>query len=194
MLVQVEKRVFSTGEYHKMTEAGILLEDDCVELIEGEIIKMSPIGSRHAACVKRINALLNHRISGAEIVSVQDPILLSDYSEPEPDIALLKFREDFYAQSLPAVNDVLLIIEVADTSIEYDRDVKLPLYARSGIPAVWLVDLSCDTVEVYSEPASGAYPKCDHLHRGGVLKLQGCPWISIKVEEILGECSNTRQP
>ncbi|MBI3359112.1 MAG: Uma2 family endonuclease [Nitrospirae bacterium] len=194
MLVQVEKRVFSTGEYHKMTEAGILLEDDCVELIEGEIIKMSPIGSRHAACVKRINALLNHRISGAEIVSVQDPILLSDYSEPEPDIALLKFREDFYAQSLPAAIDLLLIIEMADTSVEYDRNIKLPLYARSGIPAVWLVDLSCDAVEAYSEPVNGVYQQCDHLHRGGVLALAGFPWITLKVEEILGECSNRRQP
>lgn len=111
-MAQIETRLFTVDEYHRMVEAGILSEDDRVELIEGEIIKMGPIGSYHAACVKRLNALLNRRVGLHAIVSVQDPIRLDDYSEPKPDIALLKRRDDFYARSLPAADDVLLIIEV----------------------------------------------------------------------------------
>ena len=186
MSVQVEKWVFHVDEYHKMSEAGILSEDDRVELIEGEIIKMSPIGSRHAACVKRLNALLNRRVGQAAIISVQDPIRLDDYSEPEPDIALLKFRDDFYSQSLPTADDVLLIIEVADTSVEYDRSVKLPLYARAGIPEVWLADLPGDGVEAYSEPVNGAYQKFRRAKRGEVLTPEEFPGLMLSVDEILG--------
>jgi Uma2 family endonuclease len=186
MAVQVEKWVFSVDEYHKMSEAGILSEDDRVELIEGEIIKMSPVGSRHAACVKRLNALLNRRVGQAAIISVQDPIRLDDYSEPEPDIALLKFRDDFYSQSLPTVDNVLLIIEVADTSVEYDRSVKLPLYARAGIPEVWLADLPGDGVEAYSELVNGAYQKFRRAKRGEVLTPEEFPGLTLSADEILG--------
>jgi Uma2 family endonuclease len=186
MSVQVEKRVFNVDEYHKMSEAGILSEDDRVELIEGEIIKMSPIGSRHAACVKRLNALLNRRAHQAAIISVQDPIRLDDYSEPEPDIALLKFRDDFYSQWLPAASDVLLIIEVADASVEYDRSVKLLLYGRAGIPEVWLADLPGDGVEAYSDPVNGAYRKFRWAKRGEVLTPEEFPGLTLSVDEILG--------
>lgn len=186
MSVQVERWVFSVDEYHRMAEAGILSEDDRVELIEGEIFKMSPIGSLHAACVKRLNALLNRRAGHEAIVSVQDPIRLDDYSEPEPDIALLKPRADFYAQSLPTADDVLLIIEVSDTSINYDRDVKLPLYARVGIPEVWLANLPEDRVEAYSQPVSGIYQKVRYAERGESLSPERIPNLMLSVDEILG--------
>jgi hypothetical protein len=137
MGVQLARRLFTVAEYHKMAEAGILSEDDRVELLEGEIVAMSPIGSRHAGTVKR---LLDQFIplQGARrvILSVQDPIRLGEYSEPQPDLALLRPRADFYASSHPGPEDVLLIIEVADQSAAVDREVKVPLYARWGIPEV----------------------------------------------------------
>ena len=118
-----EKWHFTTADYYRMLEAGILTEDDRVELIEGEVIQMTPIGKRHAACVKRLNALLGRRFGDAVIVSVQDPIHLSEGSDPQPDLALLRPRTDFYAQSHPTPADVLLLIEVADTSVEFDREM-----------------------------------------------------------------------
>ena len=142
MTIDSTQRAFSVTEYHQMTEAGILTEDDRIELIEGRVILISPIGSRHAACVKRLNALLSQRVGAAALVSVQDTIRLDDYSEPEPDIALLHPRDDFYAHAHPTPADLLLVIEVADTPEGYDREEKVPLYARAAIPEVWLVSLA----------------------------------------------------
>jgi Uma2 family endonuclease len=186
MSVQIEKRYFNVTEYYRMTEAGVLSEEDRVELIEGEVIKMSPIGSRHAACVRRLNTLLNRQVSQIAIVSVQSPIRLSDYSEPEPDIALLRPRNDFYSQAHPTADDVLLIIEVADTSVEYDRSVKLPLYARAGIPEAWLVNLPKDVIEVYTKPANGVYQKFQRVKRGKTLVSQTIPELVLDVDEMLG--------
>jgi Uma2 family endonuclease len=186
MSVQVEKWVFTVDEYHRMSEAGILAETDRVELIEGEIVKMSPIGKYHAACVKRLNSILNRRVGEYAIVSVQDPIRLNDYSEPEPDIALLKPRDDFYAQDLPTVEDVLLIIEVADSSVEYDRNVKLPLYAKAGISETWIANLRDDGIEVCSQPANGAYQKVRFTNRDEAISPEALPNLVITVEEILG--------
>jgi Uma2 family endonuclease len=186
MSVAIEKWVFTVDEYHRMSEAGILSEDDRVELIEGEIVKMSPIGSLHAACVKRLNTLLNRKVGQEAIVSVQDPIRLDDYSEPEPDIALLRPRADFYARSHPTAADVLLIIEVADTSLEYDRTVKLPLYAQAGIPEVWLASLPEDRVEAHSEPVNGIYQKVRYARRGESISAERLPSLVLSVDEILG--------
>jgi Uma2 family endonuclease len=186
MSVQIEKWVFTVDEYHRMSEAGILSEDDRVELVEGEIIKMSPIGKYHAACVKRLNSVLNRRAGEYVIISVQDPIRLDDYSEPEPDIALLKVRNDFYAQELPSAEDVLLIIEVADTSVEYDKTVKLPLYGKGGIPEAWLANIREDRVEVYTQLVSGIYQKVRIARRGESLSPEALPKLVLTVEEILG--------
>ena len=186
MSVQLEHWVFSVDEYHRMLETGILTEDDHVELIEGEIVKMGPIGSRHVACVNRLNGLLNRKVGQDVIVSVQNPFRLDDYSEPEPDIALVKPRDDFYAQSLATPADLLLIIEVADTSVEVDRRVKLPLYARAGIPEVWLVNLPEDRVEAHSEPVTGVYQKVRMLKRGDTLPSESISELELIVEEILG--------
>ena len=126
---QIARRHFNVTEYHRMMEAGILLDSDHVELIDGEVIEVSPIGSRHAACVDRLNRLFN-KLEDV-IVRVQSPIRLDDFSEPQPDITLLKLRPDFYAQGHPTPSDVLLVVEVADSSTEFDCVVKLPLYAEA---------------------------------------------------------------
>lgn len=184
--MQLEHWVFSVDEYHRMLETGILSEDDHVELIQGEIVKMSPIGSRHVACVNRLNGLINRKVSQDVIVSVQNPFRLDDYSEPQPDIALVKSRDDFYAQSLATSADLLMIIEVADTSVEVDRRVKLPLYARAGIPEVWLANLPEDRVETYLEPLNGIYQRVRIAKRGECLSSQNVSDLLLSVDEILG--------
>lgn len=186
MSFQIARRYFTVAEYHRMAEAGIFTEDDRVELIEGEILRMSPIGSLHASCVKRLNKLLSGLVGQDAIVSVQDPIQLNDFSEPEPDIALLRARDDFYAQSHPRAADVLLIIEIADTSVDYDRNIKLPTYARSGIPEVLIANLPADTVEAYADPVNGSYQRTRLHKRGESFSPQLLSSITINIDDILG--------
>jgi Uma2 family endonuclease len=184
--VKVERWTFTVDEVYQMLAAGILTEDDRVELINGELIKMSPIGDLHAACVIRLTMLFTRLVGVAALVSVQNPVRLNDYSEPQPDVALLKPRKDYYAQAKPTPADVLLIVEVADSSIDYDRRVKVPLYARALIPFVWLVDLNADAIEVYSQPANGAYQVLQTARRGDHLTLESLPDLTIMADDILG--------
>src|SRR5207247_3212709 len=142
-------RRFTVDEYYRMAETGILAEDDRVELLDGEIVEMSPIGPRHAATVTRLDHLFNRLVGDRAIVRAQNPVRLDGYSEPEPDIALVTPRADFYRAEHPTPRDILLIVEVADTSLRYDRHTKLPGYARAGVPEAWLVDLTADRVERY---------------------------------------------
>jgi Uma2 family endonuclease len=186
MSLQVTKRHFNIDEYYRMAEAGILSEDDRVELIEGEIIKMAPIGSRHAGCVSRLNTLFNRLVGETALVNVQNPVRLSDFSEPQPDISLLKPRDDFYSNSHPTPADVLLIIEVSDTSLEYDRDIKIPLYAASLIPEMWLVNLTKDIVEIYREPRDSMYREVRYATRGESVSPKCNPNLTISVDSILG--------
>ena len=186
MSSQAARRYFTVDEYHRMGEAGILREDDRVELIEGEIITMSPIGSHHAACVKRLNEQLSRLLTGRALVGIQDPILLNDSSEPQPDLTILRRRDDFYAAAHPHATDVQLLIEVADTSITYDREGKLPIYARAGIPEVWIVNLSAEVVETYNEPLRGAYKNSHTFRRGESVTPLSFPDIAIPVANILG--------
>ncbi len=151
METEVIKRRFTVEEYHRMAESGILTEDDKVELIHGEIIAMSPIGIRHMSCVNRLNMLLTSLFTGEAIVSVQNPVKINHDSEPEPDLVLLRHENDFYARRAPTVEDVLLIIEVADSTLRYDQKVKLPLYAQAGVREVWIVNLEKEQVEVYTQ-------------------------------------------
>ena len=139
-----------------MVDAGILAEDDRVELLEGDIVEMAPIGSRHAACVNRLNQLLSTRIAGPFIVAVQNPIRLGEFSEPQPDLAILRPRPDFYSESHPGPEDILLLVEVSDTSAEYDREVKVPAYGTAAIPEVWLVDLASGRHRGAPGPHAGA--------------------------------------
>ncbi len=186
MSVQVTKRHFNTTEYYRMAEAGILLEDDRVELIEGEIIKMAPLGSRHAGCVSRLNTLLNRLAGETALVNVQNPVRLGDFSEPQPDISLLKPSDDFYSNAHPTPTDVFLIIGVSDASLEYDRDIKIPLYAASLIPEAWLVNLIRDIVEVYREPRDGMYREVHYATRGESVSPRYNPNLTISVDAILG--------
>ncbi|HYD48294.1 MAG TPA: Uma2 family endonuclease [Terriglobales bacterium] len=177
---------FSVSDYHRMGEAGVLGEQDRVELIEGEIIEMSPIGSSHAARVSRLTHLLVRKLGDAAIVRVQSPVVLDGSSEPEPDLAILKPRPDFYEKQHPEPQDVLLVIEVADTSRAFDRTVKVPLYGRTGIAEVWLVDLVDQLVEVHRDPLRGKYQSCTSYRRGQRLALTAFPQVVLRVADILG--------
>ncbi|MDQ3253945.1 MAG: Uma2 family endonuclease [Acidobacteriota bacterium] len=183
---QLAKRWFTVSEYNRMAEAGILTKDDRVELIEGEIVTMSPIGSRHAGCVNRLNVLLSSQAAQSFIVSVQNPIIADDYSEPQPDVAVLRLREDFYGEEHPKSEDVLLVIEVADTTVESDRSVKMPLYARASIPEAVLVNLPHDLFEVHSEPVNGQYQSVKILRRGEVFVSNAIPHLELETDAVLG--------
>lgn len=153
----LQKHRLTIGDYHRMGEAGILHENSRVELIEGELIDMAPIGSQHAGTVKQLSRLFNLAVGQTAIVSTQDPLILDKHSEPQPDIMLLRPRDDFYKSSHPRPEDVLLIVEVADTSLQYDRQIKIPLYARYGIPEVWLADLVNRTLTLFRSPGEHGY-------------------------------------
>lgn len=161
-------------------------DDDRVELIEGEIIEMNPIGSRHAACVGRLTEILGRSINGNAIVWVQNPVQVNDYSEPLPDVALLKRRADFYAQANPQPADVLLIVEVADSSVEYDHEIKIPLYAAVGIVEVWLVNITKEIIEVYRQPVNGIYQEVGLVRRGESIAVQSLPNAKVDVNDVLG--------
>ncbi len=180
-------RKFTVEEYHKLAEVGILREDDRVELIEGEIVVNSPIGSHHAACVDRLNRWFSQRVGDRAIVRVQNPIRLSEHSEPQPDLALLKPRPDFYANEHPKPEDVLLIVEVAETSLEYDREVKLPLYAEHGIPEVWLVDVTRRRVEILKKPQEERYTSARALTKADeALAPEALPELRLTLKELFG--------
>jgi len=185
MSVQLQKHYFSVDEYYRMGEAGVLPDDSRVELIDGEVLEMSPIGKRHAGSVNRLHRLLNRNAGDLAIVTVQSPISIDDFSEPQPDLMLLKPRADFYSNSHPTPAEVLVIIEVADTSLEYDR-VRLPLYARAEIPEAWLVVLTKDFIELHSEPKNGKYQKIQRLKRGKTLASSTISELKLKVDDILG--------
>ena len=170
---------FTTEEYHQMGEAGILSEEKRVELINGEIVEMSPSKSPHAGVVKILGKILNKRLQEQYIISVQDPVKIEPYSEPEPGLAILLHREDFYWKSHPTPKEVLLVIEVADSSLDKDRLVKLPLYAEAGIPEVWIVNLQDKQLEVYKEPRDGKYLESIIYHKAEAVKHQLVGEISV---------------
>jgi Uma2 family endonuclease len=186
MAIEVARRRFTVVEYHRMGEAGILREGDRVELIDGEIVEMTPIGSRHASCVKRLNQLFVRALGDRAVVSVQDPIAIPPESEPQPDLALLRPRADFYAGGHPGPADVLLVVEVADTSAPFDRGVKIPLYARAGITEVWLVDLTTDTVEVLRRSSGGRLADVQRHGRAGRVACEAFPDLDLSIDELLG--------
>lgn len=169
-----------------MAEAGIFQEDDRVELLEGEIIRMTPIGSRHATCVRRLNRLFSMAAGERVIVDVQNPIRLGEHSEPQPDLTLLRPRQDFYAEAHPGPADILLVVEVAESSANMDREVKVPLYARARLPEVWLVDLAEERIEVYRQPSPHGYEEVQHLGRGQHVTAQAFPDLVLAVGDILG--------
>jgi Uma2 family endonuclease len=180
------RRRFSVSEYDRIAEAGILKPTERVELIDGEIIVMSPTGSRHAACVDRLSTWLHDLLKARAILRVQGPLRLDDLSEPEPDLVALRPRSDFYASGHPGAGDCYLVIEVCDSSASYDRGTKLPLYARAGVPEVWLVDLNRELVESYRGPLGELYTENRTLPRGQSLAPEAFPDVVLGVDAILG--------
>jgi len=186
MAVVLKTRRFTVDDYHRMGEAGILAEDDRVELLAGEIIEMSPIGPRHAGTVSRLNTLFSSRLGTRVIVSIQNPILLrTEDSEPQPDMVLLRPRADFYSRSHPEAQDVYLVIEVADTSVEKDREVKFPIYARAGILEAWLLDVSTGHVEIHRQPTAGGYGDVHLLQQGELITPLAFPDLALAVDDFL---------
>lgn len=175
----------SVSEYYRMGEAGILHEDDRIELVEGDLIDMAPIGSRHASIVNQLARLLIKAVDDEVIVSVQNPVRLSDWSEPQPDIVVLKPRSDDYFSAHPGPDDVLILIEVADSSIDYDRKTKLPLYARHGVGEVWILDLNAQVLECYTQPSQEGYGQCQRLGSQDQVSPNALPEVRIDLGPLL---------
>lgn len=185
MTFSVQTHRFTVEDFHRMETAGILKEDDRVELIDGELIEMTPIGPAHSACVNRLTRILVQRAGDRALVSVQNAVVMRPRSEFYPDVAVLRPRADDYAAELPGPQDVLLLIEVADTALRFDREIKLPRYAEVGIPEVWIVNLSDASIEVYRDPAPTGYRSTTAFRRGDQLKPGLLPALNIAVSEIL---------
>lgn len=182
-----EKRYpISVQMYHVMAEHGAFAPDERVELFEGEIIDMSPIGSRHARIVDFLNHFLKTIQRTDVIVRIQNPVILSDLSEPQPDISIVRYRDDFYKDSLPNGSDVLLIIEVSDSSVEFDRSRKTPKYASAGIPEAWLIDLEGERIEVNSMPKETTYGLVRIYQRGEDAVSETIAELKISVDKVLG--------
>ncbi len=180
-----ERRLINVEEYYKMAEVGILTEHDRVELIQGEIIEKSPISSKHAAAVNRFSNVLIDLIFDFAIVRVQNPIKINAINEPEPDVVILKYKDDFYAEKHPGPDDIRIVIEVADTTLAYDREIKLPLYASVGIPEFWLVDLAKNEIEVHRSPSVDIYKRIEICRPGDSIYLPTFE-TSVEADLLLG--------
>ena len=176
---------FTVQQYYLMQEAGVFAKGDRYELINGEIREMSPISKKHAVCVARLTKNFERKLGDQTIIWTQNPIHLSDQSEPQPDLAILKLRDDFYASALPTPDDILLIIEVADSTIAYDRDVKAPLYAVNGISELWLFDVNQQIIEEYSQPSASGYKRMQRYEQGDTLSLLAFPEVIFNWEVLL---------
>lgn len=186
MPVRLLKGPFTVENYHRLAELGILGEDDRVELLDGQIVEMTPIGPDHAGCVDDLTHLLSRVAGASAIVRVQNPVILGQRWEPQPDLTLLRPRRGGYRTAHPGPADILLVIEVADASLQSDRDVKLPLYAAAGIPEAWLVDLAHDIIEVHRQPGPEGYREVRTLRRGETLDALLVPTGAISVDQVLG--------
>ena len=178
------RRLFTREEYHRIGEVGILKPTDRVELIRGEIVEMSPIGRRHYAFVNNLAQLLIVRLAGRAIVAVQGPIVLADDTEPEPDVAIIRRRPVPYKEREAHAEDALLLIEVAESSLAYDRSTKRRLYAAAGIPECWVVDCAAESVEVHRTPDAGGYREVSHLAGAASVSPLAFPDVSVTLAEI----------
>lgn len=176
---------FTVADLHRMLDAGIFEEDDRIELIRGELFNMAPIGSRHAATVNILGKRLTLGARDRCLVSIQNPVQFPDDSEPLPDLALLKPRSDSYREALPQPADVFLIVEVSDSTLSYDRDVKIPIYAARLIPETWLVDLQRRTVTVFRKPDADGYRETTEI-AAGFLSPECLPDLVVEVSELFG--------
>ncbi|MGH9254042.1 MAG: Uma2 family endonuclease [Vicinamibacterales bacterium] len=187
MPVALTKRRFTADDYQRMGQAGILSKDDRVELIAGEVVAMTPIGPRHNAAVNRATRAMVTLVGDKAIVQVQGSVRLDLYHEPQPDLVLLRPRADYYASRLPGPADIFLVVEVAESSIDYDREVKARLYAELGVQEYWLVDLNENLVSSHSKPEGGSYLSLQRHHRGQSLAPSALPDCVIAVDGLLAE-------
>lgn len=185
MALQLPRHKFTSDEYEQMGVSGIFDEDDRVELLDGDIVEMSPLGSRHVRSVNRLTMLLAPALVGRAIVQVQSSLKLDRHWEPQPDVAVLRLREDDYVTGLPTGADVLLLVEVVDSSRAYDR-AKLPAYARSGVPQVWFVDLQDQIVWSHTEPRDAEYRVVQPFRIGDSIRPEGFPDQVFSLDSILG--------
>lgn len=176
---------FTTEDYHRLVDIGVLGEDERTELLNGEVFYKMPINSRHAGCVNFLVRLLS-RLLPELLITAQNPVRLGSHSEPEPDLAVLRSRPDDYRSAHPTPKDVLLLIEVADSSLAVDRAIKAPLYAAAGIPELWIVDLAGEALEVYQDPDPAGYRRYRRHVRGETVISSTLPALSLTVDEILG--------
>jgi Uma2 family endonuclease len=186
MPAEIVRKLFSVDEYYRMVEVGILAEDDRVELIEGEILEMSPIGDRHLACTDRATMLFAPLLLGKAIVRIQGSIRLSDNTQPQPDIILLNPRKDFYAKGGAVTKDALLVIEVAETSFRYDRGRKLAIYAKYGVHEVWIEDLNTDTLLIFRDRHPKGYKTSLVLQPSDSVSPLAFPELILPVSALLG--------
>ena len=183
--VVLHRHRLTVDEYHRMAETGVLAPEARVELIEGELVDMASIGTRHAATVKRLLRLVTQAVGGRAIVSVQDPLWLSDRTETQPDLALLKPRDDFYAGAAPTGSDALLVVEVADSTSSYDRRIKAPLYAQHGVPELWIVDLDAGCVRIMRTPQDGEYRDVTTTAAPGRIDIKAVPGATVDLVALL---------
>lgn len=187
MALERQRRQFTVMEYHRMAEAGVFREDDRVELIRGEILMMTPIGPRHVYYVNRLTRSLVRALDDSTgEVSVQNPVQVEERSEPQPDILVVRPRGRHYLTELPQHHDVLLAVEVSDSSLKYDREVKIPLYAAAGIPESWILDVEALIIERHTDPRPDGYARMERLHANDQVTLVSLPACRIDLAEILG--------
>ncbi|MEO0895393.1 MAG: Uma2 family endonuclease [Bacteroidota bacterium] len=186
MTLQLQRLRLSISQYNKMIDAGILTENDKVELINGEIIQMSPIGHKHITTVNRLNMLFASQFAPEAIVSIQNPVQLGTYNEPEPDVVLIKGPFKRYKNRKPALEDVFVIIEVADSSLRFDREIKASMYAKENVPMYWIVNVEEDTVEVYTQPTPTGYIQCELSTVNDKIDISGLGQ-PVWVKDFLGE-------
>jgi Uma2 family endonuclease len=186
MPVETIKKRFTVEDYYRMAEAGILRPEDRVELIEGGVVEMSPMGDRHALAVSRATMIFARGLGDRAIVNVQLPVRINRYNEPQPDIALIRPRENFYGTRHPRPEDVLLLIEIADTTLQTDQHMKLPIYARSGIAEVWIIDLNNGAIHTYRNAEADTYASAAIKRRGESISPEAFPAFSVNVEDLLG--------
>ena len=186
MVVAEQTYRFTVDDYYRMGEVGILPPDVRVELVDGEIKQMPPIHPPHASIVHRLNAVLARKLHGKVVVGIQSPIRLDDFNEPQPDVTVLRFQDDYYGSHHPTPADVMLAIEVADTSLRYDRHEKMPRYGMAGIPEAWLVDVQAGTIKVFTEPQAGGYGEEQVLSRGQEIVSLAVEGLRLQVDEALG--------
>ena len=180
-----EKRKFTVAEYYRMAEVGILHHTERVELLDGEIIVMAPIGIPHATGVRRMERVLHQALGDAAAISVQNPVRLDDHSEPEPDIAILRFREDDYATAHPGPADILVVMEVSDSTLDFDREVKSKRYAAAGIPEMWVMNLPGDCLDRLDQPGPAGYARHTVFRRGEKISPAALPDLELAIADLL---------